>query len=189
MRKRFLCAGILLAAALVFANSSKADTVTFVVNSPALGGSFTFSLPQTFTPTAFGMGSFIVANVDVVLGPGSVLGSNPFTIPNIQLGNGPAHWAFGGGNPGPGGVPGFAGTTGDYLGIFAPNLFTINQDGSITLNVQDNTQFTLMSIAGSTANVTTIVPPGPVATPEPAALALLGVGGFVLTVIRRRKTS
>ena len=185
MRKHFLFAGILLAAALVFANSSKADTVEFVLNGSALGGSLSFSLPQTFTPTAFnnGMTTFIVANVDAVLGPGSVLGTNPFTFPNIQLGLGPAQWAFG-----DSGVPGFSGTTGDYLGIFAPGLFTVNPGGSITLNV-GNGSMTLTSNAGSPAILTTTVIPGPVATPEPATLALLGVGGFALTVLRRRKTA
>jgi hypothetical protein len=185
MRKHFLFAGILLVAALVFANSSKADTVEFVVNSTALGGSLTFTLPETFTPTAGnGMGSFIVANVDTVLGPGSVLGTNPYTFPNIELSlSATQNWSFGNN-----GVPGFGGTSGNFLGIAAPGLFTINPDGTITLNVGNGTLI-LTSNAGSTATLTTTVIPGPVATPEPAALTLLGLGGVALAGLRRRKAA
>ena len=56
MRKHVLIAGMLIVAALAFAMPSKADTVDFTLTGGALGGSITFSLPETFTPTA-GTGS------------------------------------------------------------------------------------------------------------------------------------
>ena len=186
MRKHFLFAGMLLAAALVFAVPSRADTVDFTLTSSALGGSLTFSLPQTFTPTAgTGSGPFLFANVNTTPSPGNpIFGSSQFTLPNVELGlSATGFWAFGSS-----GVPGFSGTTGNYLGIFAPGLFTVNPDGTLTLNVGSGTM-TLVSNAGSSVTLTTTVIPGPVGTPEPATLALLGIGGLALAGIRRRKAA
>ena len=180
MRKHALIAGILIAAALVFAVPSKADTIDFVLTGSILPGGASFSLPQTFTPTAgSGSGPYIVANV----GPGTFLG-NPYTFPNIELGlSATGHWAFGSS-----GVPGFPGTTGNYLGIFTPNLFTVNPDGTITLNIGNGTM-TLTSITGASVTLQTVLIPGPVGTPEPATLALLGIGGLALAGLRRRKAA
>jgi hypothetical protein len=179
MRKLFLFAGILLAAALVFAGPSQADTVTFTLTGSAIPGGASFSLPQTFTPTAgTGSGPYLEANV-----AGTLLGS-PFTYPNIELGlSATGLWAFGSQ-----GVPGFPGTTGNYLGVFAPGLFTVNADGTITLNIGSGT-ITLVNNNGAPVTLTTTVIPGPVGTPEPATLALLGVGGLALAGLRRRKAA
>jgi hypothetical protein len=178
MRKHFLFAGILLAA-LVFAVPSKADTVDFTLTGSALPGGASFSLPLTFTPTAgTGSGPFIVANI-----PGTLLGFS-FVYPNIELGlSATGQWAFGSS-----GVPNFSGTTGNYLGIFAPGLFTVNGDGTITLNVGNGTM-TLVNNVGSSVILTTTVIPGPVGTPEPATLALLGLGGLALAGLRHRKAA
>jgi hypothetical protein len=186
MRKHALIAGILIAAALVFAAPSKADTVTFTLSGGALGGSLTFSLPQTFTPTAgTGSGPFLFANVLATPNLGNpVFGSAQFTLSNVELGlNATGFWSFGSN-----GVPGFPGTTGNFLGIFAPNLFSVNADGTITLNENIGT-ITVINNADATLTLTETVIPGPVGTPEPATLALLSVGGLALAGLRRRKAA
>src|SRR5262245_14378 len=123
MRKHFLFAGILLAAALLFAGPSKADSVAYNITGPGL--SVTFTLPQTFTPTA-GTGPFILTNVS------GTLNGSPLTM-TIELGlsgaGGVTNYLTFGSN----GVPGFAGTSGWYFGFFAPDLFTVNGDGTLTL--------------------------------------------------------
>jgi PEP-CTERM motif-containing protein len=186
MRKHALIAGILMAAALVFAMPAKADTVTFTLTGGALGGSLTFSLPQTFTPTAgTGSGPFLFANVNAAPNPGNpVFGSAPFTLPNIELGvTATNQWSFGSN-----GVPGFPGTTGNFLGIFAPGLFTVNADGTITLN-DVGTQQLINNADASVTLTEVIIPTPPTGTPEPATLALLGIGGLALTGLRRRKAA
>ena len=193
MRKHILIAGILIAAALVFSMPSKADTVVFTLTGSVVGGSVTFSLPDTFTPTAgTGSGPFLFANVVTTPSPGNpVLGSSQFTLPNVELGlAGTGLWSFGSN-----GVPGFAGTADciapgncPFLGIFAPNLFTVNADGTITLNEALGT-LPLINDMGAPLTLTEAVIPSPVATPEPATLALLGIGGLALAGHRRRKAA
>jgi PEP-CTERM motif len=179
MRKHFLFAGILLAA-LVFATPSKADTVEFTLTGAVLPfGTASFSLPLTFAPSA-GSGPFLVVGSNI--GAGTFFG-NPYTFPNIELGlSSTGKWAFGSN-----GVPGFPGTSGNYFGIFAPGLFTVNPDGTITLNA---TTLTLFNPQGVPLELTmTVIPSPPVGTPEPATLALLAAGGLGLAALRRRKTA
>jgi len=177
MRKALTFVGLLFVTALLFVQPAKADTIEFTVTGGAMPGGASFSLPQTFTPTA-GSGPYIVANI-----PGTLLGS-AFTYPDIELGlRATDQWAFGSS-----GVPGFPGTTGDYLGIFAPNLFTVNPDGTITLNEAIGT-VTLTNNADAELTLTTTVIPDTVGTPEPASLVLLGIGGLALSGLRRRKAA
>src|SRR5262245_8476126 len=153
MRKHFLFAGILLAASLVFALPSKADTVDFTLTGPAITA--TFSLPQTFTPGSLVGTVAYVFGVDGTLKAGGFDGNYhyvPIDLRNSALGV----WSFG--------STGSPGHPGPELGIFAAGLFTVNADGSISLN---GGTWTLLNISGSPVVLTTTVIPGPVGTPEP----------------------
>ena len=173
MRKHFLFAGILLAASLVFALPSKADTVDFTLTGPGITA--TFTLPQTFTPGSLvGTVAYVFGTTGTLVGGGH---SGPQLFGTIDLGNsGSGVWAFG--------SAGSPGHPGPELGVFVAGLFTINPDGTITLN---GGTFSLLNLHDVQTTLTTTVVPGPVGTPEPATLALLGMGGLALAGFCRRK--
>src|SRR5215467_1429125 len=173
MRKHFLFAGILLAASLVFALPSKADTVDFNLTGP--GVIATFTLPQSFTPGSLVGSVAYVFGITGTLEGGGHTGQQFFGT--IDLGNsGSGVWSFG--------STGSPGHPGPELGVFVAGLFTINPDGTITLN---GGTFSLLNLHDVQTTLTTTVVPGPVGTPEPATLALLGMGGLALAGFCRRK--
>ena len=181
MRKYFLFAGILLAAALVSALPSKADTVDFTLSGPALP-SATFTLPQTFTPSStFGSIAFVLNSSGNITNSAITVGgfSGSYTFGTIDLGNsGTGAWSFG--------SAGSPGHPGPELGIFVAGLFTVNPDGTISLN---SGTWTVLNNVGAPLTLTTTVVPGPVGTPEPATLAMMGIGGLALAGLRRRKAA
>ena len=178
MRKYVLIAGMLIAAALVFAAPSKADTVDFSLSGAAITASFT--LQDTFTP------GFTFQSVQYVFTgiTNSTLFNQSYTYGTIDLGNtGSGVWAFGSQGHTMNGMV----FPGPELGIFVAGLFTVNPDGTITVNAG---QWTLVNNAGASISLTTAVIPGPpVGTPEPITLALMGVGGLALAGLRRRKAA
>jgi len=175
MRKHFLIAGMLLAAALMFSATSKADTVEFSL-SGAVSASFT--LQDTFTPGfTFGSTQYVFNQ------QGSLFNDHNYLYGTIDLGNnGTGVWSFGSTGhtmnghtfPGP------------EIGVFVAGLFTMNPDGTITVN---GGTWTLFNPQGDRVTLNTTVIPGPVGTPEPATLALLAAGGLGLAALRRRKTA
>src|SRR5437773_212959 len=124
MRKHFLFAGMLLAAALVFAIPSKADSVNYTLTGSGITA--TFSLPQTLT------GSSTIVLHDI---GGSLLGVNPYSFKDLTISISSFmgvtdFWAFGSVQDQSTCSPAPCGK----LSIFAANLFTLNPDGTVTLN-------------------------------------------------------
>src|SRR5215475_11557063 len=175
MRKHILIAGMLIAAAvLVSAIPSRADSVDYTLTGP--GANATFSLPQTLT----GSSTIVLHNIG-----GTLNGLDPYSFRDLTISissfmGASDFWSFGSVNqstcsPAPCG----------NLSIFATNLFTLNPDGSVTLNggTFQLGDFHLFPPVNSTDRpftlTATVIPGPPASTPEPATLVLLGIGGLV----------
>jgi hypothetical protein len=166
MRKCLSIAGILLFAALLFVQPSKADSFdTFTLTASFV--TITFTVPSTVTPATVNQAGMITLT--------NVMGANGYLFNVIEIG--PTGYM---------GATNYAatGSMTRSLELVAPGLFTWNSDGTVTFNTGtfDMGRYTL----------TVVDPPGPgdtVTTPEPASLLLLGFGGLALGALRRRKVS
>ena len=173
MRKFSYIAGLMLFAALVFVQPSKADSMN--TNNYQLTGNgwnITFSLPQTLTPSGVTWNGILIFN--------NVAGAGGYVFNTVQIGNssqfGTNLWAFGGSTK--------------SLEIVAPGLFTWNPDGTVTLGIGTfalGDYNTFLNGKPMQYTLTIVDPPGgPVSTPEPASLILLGLGGLSLGAFRRK---
>ena len=167
MRKLISAAGMVLFVALLFVQPAKADNFdTFTFTSA--GTNISFTLPATLTPANVGLGG--IANITNVSG---TYDGGSYTFNTVQIG-----------------PLGYMGAT-NYVAtgsrtksveFVAPGLFTMNSDGTITINPG------VYHLGSGT--LTIVDPPGDtVGTPEPASLILLGFGGLALGALRRRKAS
>ncbi len=165
MRKFISIAGTVLFVALLFVQPAKADsfdTFTYTAGSTSIS----FTLPATLTPSSVALNGLVnITNVSGTYDGGS------YTFNAVQLGplgyNGATNYAATGGMT-------------KSVEFVAPGLFTMNSDGTITINPG------VYHLGPAT--LTVVDPPGgPVGTPEPASLILLGFGGLALGALRRRK--
>jgi PEP-CTERM motif len=175
MRKSFLFAGMILAAALLFAQPSKADSVV-QYEMTGHGLDITFTLPQTFVPTTVNQ-VVQLHNISGTLFPGGHYLYGTLTLALTGNQGVTNYWYFG--------------SIGPEFGLIAPGLFTVNPDGTITLNpgtwaLGDYHLFLGQNIHDYQLTATVV---NTVGTPEPASLALLGIGGLALVGLRRRKTA
>jgi len=172
MRKFSYIAGLMLFAALVFVQPSKADSMN--TNNYQLTGNgwnIAFSLPQTLTPSGVTWNGILIFN--------NVASTGGYVFNTVEIGNASAYgtnyWAFG--------------SSTKYLELEAPGLFTWNANGTVTLGVGTFTLGDYKMFRGGPMEYTlTIVDPpaNPVNTPEPASLILLGLGGLSLGAFRRK---
>ena len=173
MQKSLTVAGILLVSAFLFVQPSRADSLdTFQLTGPG-GLNITFTLPSTLTPSSVGRGgNLYLTNVT------GTYDGHAYTFATVLLGPTGYNTNY------------FAtGSQTQSLALIAPGLFTWNADGTVTLNT--GTFMMAANYTGGALNygLTVVDPPGPVTTPEPASLVMLGVGGLALGALRRRKAA
>ena len=178
MRKALTVFGLLFVTALLLVKPAKADSIVDY-QLTGHGLNVTFSLPQTFTPSSLSSSTMMVfQNIS-----GTLIGSSPYPFATIEIATSGIsgvtdYWAFG--------------SQTQFFALVAPGLFTINPDGTVTLN---GGTFALgdyhLFYGGDTHDytLTATVVDSPTGTPEPASLVLLGIGGLALSGLRRRKAA
>jgi len=177
MGKCVSIAGIAFFAAILFVQPAKADNF----NTYQLSGSgmnITFTLPQTLTPSS--------VTWDGILNFSNIVGTfngSAYTFATVQIGT-----------AGYMGVTNYfaTGSQTKFVEIVAPGLFVWNADGTVTLNTGVHALGDYHLFYGGSSHdftLTIVDPPGATAVPEPASLALLGVGGLALALFRRRKAA
>jgi hypothetical protein len=187
MRKIITIFGMMFVAAVLLVQPAKADNfMTYqLTGNNGLNSTvnITFTLPQTFTPSSLSSGTMIVVqNVT-----GTLIGNGAYNFATVDIAtSGVAgmtnYWAFG--------------SQTKFVELVAPGLFTVNPNGTVTLNsgtFEIGDYHLFQGGSGHDYTLTAIDPPGPkgnsVVTPEPASLMLLGFGGLALTGLRRRKAA
>ena len=167
MRKVISIAGIVLFAALLFVQPSKADsfdTYTLTEGTTIIR----FTVPSRITPSSVNWNGIInLTNIKATYDGAA------YTFATVQLGP-----------VGYGGATDYAahGSITKSVEFVAPGLFSWNSDGTVSLNAG------VFHLGADT--LTVVDPPGaPVTTPEPASLILLSFGGLALGALRRRKAN
>ena len=177
MGKRVAIAGIAFIAAILFVQPAKADNFnTYQLTGSGINISFT--LPQTLTPSS--------VTPDGILNFNNVLGTfngNTYPFATVEIGT-----------AGFGGVTNYyaSGSQTNFVAFFAPGLFVWNADGTVTLNTGVYALGDYHLFYGGTSHdftLTIVGTPGATSVPEPASLALVGVGGLALALFRRRKAA
>src|ERR1700688_5253663 len=176
MRKTITVLGLLFVATMLLAQPAKADNfMTYqLTGNNGVNGilNITFTLPQTCTPSSLSSGTMIVVqNVT-----GTLIGNDAYNFATVDIAtSGVAgvtnYWAFG--------------SQTKFVELVAPGLFTVNANGTITLNAgtfEIGDYHIFQGGSGHDYTLTAIDPPGTkgnsVVTPEPASLMLLGFGSL-----------
>jgi PEP-CTERM motif len=173
MLRYFSVAGMLLVAVLLFVQPSKADNfATFELVGHGLD--ITFTLPQGATPASLPGGLPNFQNITGSWGFGGT-----YNFATVQIGTSgylgmTNYWAFG--------------SQDHSIALIAPGLFTLNPDGTVTLNAGI---YSIGAVGAPHDYTLTVVDHsgGSTGVPEPASLVLLGIGGLAVAAFRRRQAS